>query len=254
MQRQPLNPLVSALFCTSIAQDKRLKEIFSSLTPTWNYIVLVPTTRSLLADNYPVNTEDFISSHVLNFGISTSKSASLSRLGIQHVLTLNGRSVTIKGDVIYTQRGFAVQRQVKIISDSFLYLDGQNQLPFLLYTIDQPLLPPNTTVLRPSLVTRQRSTFYPYKQRPAPEVLQRLFDKNPRLADKVQPEIDRLVRELNDAETSEPDLDIGRVRLKVQGVITDTMKLFEKLNPVLLLKVIHEASIDPGDLEAIIEK
>ena len=47
MQRPPPNPFLAALLTTAPSHDKRLKDLYSSLTPSWGWIVLAPTADSV---------------------------------------------------------------------------------------------------------------------------------------------------------------------------------------------------------------
>ena len=47
MQRPPPNPFLAALLNSSPSHDKHLRELYSSLSPAWSWIVLSPTVDSL---------------------------------------------------------------------------------------------------------------------------------------------------------------------------------------------------------------
>lgn len=115
----PLNPFLAALFHPP-PQSPRSRDLANALRSPRNYVILVPTTTSLLftvdrETNTPYvdlcNQEEFLASHIIKIGVS-AKAIGRARV----FWTLNGRSVVIKDDFIYTNKGML--RLVKFIANS----------------------------------------------------------------------------------------------------------------------------------------
>jgi len=60
MQRPPPNPFLAALLTTASSHDKRLRELFASLTPAWGWIVLAPTADSLAKYDTAVFSDEVV--------------------------------------------------------------------------------------------------------------------------------------------------------------------------------------------------
>lgn len=113
---QPLNPFLAAFSKSSL---------LSQCSPTAHYVVLVPATDVLLTSrdvesgssvSDAVATEEFLGSHVLRI---PSGKAALGPSGVKEAApnlremrgkarqynTVNGKSVVIKDNMIYTNKG-----------------------------------------------------------------------------------------------------------------------------------------------------
>jgi hypothetical protein len=60
MQRPPPNPFLFALLDSAPSHEKRLRDLYSSLTPAWGWIVLAPTAESLVKYESSVFTEEVV--------------------------------------------------------------------------------------------------------------------------------------------------------------------------------------------------
>ena len=139
-----LNPFLRALFQSSV---------LGQALPPQNYVVLLPTTESLLLGldqetnkKYAdlVNDEDFLGSHVLRIspqGPDTGKESSNirdNRGKAKTYTTVNSRTVIIKENVVYSNKGFRSLTQAQLLGDS-LYYSANDSLQWLIYTISKPL-------------------------------------------------------------------------------------------------------------------
>jgi hypothetical protein len=70
MQRPPPNPFLAALLNSSPAHDKRLRDLYASLVPAWNWIVLAPTADVIAKYDDPgIFTEEVIGEGELVLGL-----------------------------------------------------------------------------------------------------------------------------------------------------------------------------------------
>lgn len=137
-----LNPFLRALFQSSV-----LGHSLSSQS----YVVLCPTTESLLygqdreiskryADQ--VEDEDFLGSHILRIIPSTvAKEGNVrdSRGKAKNYSTVNGRTVILKENTVYSNKGFKHLNQATLLSDLLYYSPGNEQQQWLVYYISKPL-------------------------------------------------------------------------------------------------------------------
>lgn len=151
---QPLNPFLDA-FNKSIQLQQ--------CSPPQLHILLVPLTDVLLDSRDPetgaplvasIASEEFLASHVLRLPPPRSHVAGTKdgahnlreMRGKQKIYnTLNGRSIVIKDNYIYSNKGFKSLAQATLLSDTLWYPDkldkNTNDLrPFLIYYISKPLV------------------------------------------------------------------------------------------------------------------
>lgn len=116
MQRPPPNPFLAALLNSAPSHDKRLRDLYASLTPAWGWIILAPTADSLAKYDASVFSEELVgtlqtccpltavASHIIKVPAIGGKSISI-RNKSRHYLTQTGRTVVIKDDIVYTNKG-----------------------------------------------------------------------------------------------------------------------------------------------------
>jgi hypothetical protein len=120
MQRPPPNPFLAALLTTAPSHDKRLRELYSSLHPAWGWIVLVPTADSLAKYDASIFSEEvignlrlrnklIIASHIIKVPAIGGKLLSV-RNKSRHYVTHNGRTVVVKDDLVYTNKGILCKK------------------------------------------------------------------------------------------------------------------------------------------------
>src|ERR1700761_6626237 len=130
-----LNPFLRALFQSSV---------LGHALPSQNYVVLVPTTESLLygqdreigrtyADQ--VEDEDFLGSHILRIIPGTvAKEGNVrdSRAKAKNYSTVNGRTVILKENTVYSNKGFKHLNQATLLSDLLYYSQGGDMQQWLI--------------------------------------------------------------------------------------------------------------------------
>ncbi|KAH6854210.1 hypothetical protein B0I37DRAFT_335987 [Chaetomium sp. MPI-CAGE-AT-0009] len=147
---QPLNPFLSA-FSKS--------PILAQCLPTQQHILLVPTADVLLnardSDTgaplvASIASDDFLASHVLRIPIPKPQGPPGGKDAAQSLRemrgkpkvygTFNGRSLVIKDNSIYTNKGFKTLTQAVLLHDAIWYPDTLDPRPFLIYYISRPLV------------------------------------------------------------------------------------------------------------------
>jgi len=138
-----LNPFLRALFQSSV---------LGPALPSQNFVLLVPTTDSLLyGQDYEsgkryvdqVEDEDFLGSHILRIvpSLANGKDASIrdARGKAKTYPTVSGRTVIIKENIVYTNKGFKQFSQAQLLAD-FLYRSPAGDMQqWLVYYISKPL-------------------------------------------------------------------------------------------------------------------
>ncbi|KAJ5098984.1 hypothetical protein N7532_005985 [Penicillium argentinense] len=122
-------------------------------------VLLVPTTESLTGSHdresgvlYSdlVASEEFLGSHVLRIPINSSSingkeesNVRDSRGKARQVTTFNGRTVIIKENSVYSNKGFKSLTQAQLLSDALYYTSSNSSSdhrPWLIYYISRPLV------------------------------------------------------------------------------------------------------------------
>ncbi|KAL2146865.1 hypothetical protein VTI28DRAFT_1968 [Corynascus sepedonium] len=146
---QPLNPFLSA-FSKS--------PILAQCLPPQQHILLVPTADVLLNARdaetgapllASITSDEFLASHVLRIPIPKTQgpggkdaAQNLREMrGKPKVYgTLNGKSLIIKDQSIYTNKGFKSLTQANLLHDVIWYPDTLDPRPLLVYYISRPLV------------------------------------------------------------------------------------------------------------------
>ncbi|KAI9848906.1 MAG: hypothetical protein M1838_000347 [Thelocarpon superellum] len=132
-----------------------------SITPAWPdgpllTILLVPTTEILLTtrdadSNAPyadlASADDFLGSHVLRMPGTPLPGAAKdagtvrdNRGKAKQFTTMNGRTVVVKDNMVYSNKGFKHLNQVHLLTDALWYPDGLDAQHWLIYYISRPLV------------------------------------------------------------------------------------------------------------------
>ncbi|KAF7719324.1 Myosin light chain kinase-related family protein [Penicillium ucsense] len=143
----PLNPFIRAFFRSTVP---------GQCVPVENHVLLVPTSDCLVGPRdresgllYSdlVASEEFLGSHVLrvpvNQGHPNGKEDSNmrdSRGKAKQVTTFNGRTVIIKENSVYSNKGFKSLTQAQLLSDALYYAPSSDSRPWLIYYISRPLV------------------------------------------------------------------------------------------------------------------
>ncbi|CAL5873412.1 uncharacterized protein PFLUO_LOCUS7691 [Penicillium psychrofluorescens] len=143
----PLNPFLRAFFRSTVP---------GQCTPVENHVLLVPTTECLagsrdressLLYSDLVASEEFLGSHVLRIpmplGPPTGKEETNvrdNRSKAKQLTTFNGRTVIIKENSVYSNKGFKSLTQALLLSDALYYTPTNESRPWLIYYISRPLI------------------------------------------------------------------------------------------------------------------
>jgi ankyrin repeat protein len=136
-----LNPFLRALFQSSV---------LGHALPAQNYVLLVPTAESLI---YGVDREtgkryvdqgedeDFLAAHILRVPPPTGKDTNVrdARGKAKTYPTVNARTVIVKENAVYTNKGFKQLTQAQILQDALYYSTGSDMQQWLIYYISKPL-------------------------------------------------------------------------------------------------------------------
>ncbi|EXJ85214.1 hypothetical protein A1O3_05889 [Capronia epimyces CBS 606.96] len=202
-----LNPFLRALFQSSV---------LGNALSAQNYVLLVPTTESLLyaqdhdthkrfADQ--VEDEDFLGSHILRvLPPAAGKEGNVrdTRSKAKTYATVNGRSVILKENVIYTNKGFKQLTQASLLTDILYYAPGNDMQQWLVYYITKPLtgvfepLP-----IKPAMVVETKvlphtpasSSEPPTPKKKDVKTFSELLSSFPMIARQMQPGLERLFNE-----------------------------------------------------------
>lgn len=137
-----LNPFLRALFQSSV---------LSQALSAQNYVLLVPTSDSLInahdkdsGKKYAelVDDEDFLGSHILRIvQEQNGKENSIreSRGKAKTYTTVNNKSVIIKENMVYTNKGFKSLTQAQLLQDHLYQSPATDQQQWLIFHISRPL-------------------------------------------------------------------------------------------------------------------
>ncbi|WYZ42732.1 hypothetical protein EsH8_VI_000431 [Colletotrichum jinshuiense] len=147
---QPLNPFLAAFFRSSLP---------SQCTPVHHHILLVPSTDVLLTCretesgstfNEVVTSEEFLASHVLRIPASNTAAAAGGKDAAQNLRelrgkakqyqTINGRTIVIKDNHVYSNKGFKSLAQAQLLNDATWYPDLLEPRQWLIYYVSRPLV------------------------------------------------------------------------------------------------------------------
>ncbi|PTU22487.1 hypothetical protein P175DRAFT_0453020 [Aspergillus ochraceoroseus IBT 24754] len=143
----PLNPFLRAFFRSTVP---------GQCVPIENHVLLVPVVDSLIGSRdresslfYSdlVVSEEFLGSHTLRIPISNGaiggkedSNVRDSRGKAKQVTTVNGRTVIIRENSVYSNKGFKSLSQAQLLSDALYYAPSNESQPWLIYFISRPLI------------------------------------------------------------------------------------------------------------------
>ncbi|KAJ5691336.1 hypothetical protein N7488_012071 [Penicillium malachiteum] len=214
----PLNPFLRAFFRSTVP---------GQCTPVENHVLLVPTTDCLVGSRdresslyYSdlVASEEFLGSHVLRIPLNTGSKDGKDELNVRdnrgkakQVTTFNGRTVIIKENSVYSNKGFKSLTQAQLLSDALYYnnTSSSESRPWLIYYISRPLIGtfdpariipavvPGTIVKRVELPPRDKKITNGETTPAKQEIksLGELLANFPMIAKQMQPGLERLFRE-----------------------------------------------------------
>jgi small subunit ribosomal protein S11 len=205
-----LNPFLRALFQSSV---------LGHALPSQNYVLLVPTTESLLygqdretnkryADQ--VEDEDFLGSHILRIIPNTAAKEGNVRDGrnkAKNYSTVNGRTVIVKENIVYSNKGFKHLNQAPLLSDLLYYSQGDDMQQWLVYYISKPLtglfeaLPIKPAIIgekkttAPAQVAASSSSEPPTPKKKVIKTFGQLLENFPMIQRQMQAGLERLFNE-----------------------------------------------------------
>ncbi|KAL4930156.1 putative VPS9 domain protein [Aspergillus undulatus] len=142
----PLNPFLRAFFRSTVP---------GQCVPIENHVLLVPVSESLIGSRdresallYSdlVASEEFLGSHTLRIPVSSGAggkddpSVRDGRGKAKQVTTANGRTVILRDNSVYSNKGFKSLSQAQLLSDALYYAPASDSQPWLLYFISRPLI------------------------------------------------------------------------------------------------------------------
>ena len=250
-----LHPLLAELL--NQTPDRRISEIVAQLILPGQYVVLLPSLESIVTTGVNCATEEFISSHILKI-LSPPNISSTSnrppRSKVYFYSTLNSRSVAVKNDTVFTNKGFVMARQAKLMHDRLVrYPNAKGRFIWVQY-IDQPLLVTKASdLLHQQTPLYKRNNSYGMARKPV-ESLQELARLNPVLSQRVMPRVDQLLKHFNDTQAHELTVDTAQIRQNVDQVIQLTVTAFEELlDGAMLRQITDRSGIDGERLGKLIE-
>jgi Vacuolar sorting protein 9 (VPS9) domain/Ankyrin repeats (many copies)/PX domain len=205
-----LNPFLRALFQSSV---------LGQTIPLQNHVLLLPTTNSLLnardresgksfADL--VQDEEFLASHILRIPPSAvgkeTNNVRDNRGKAKTFPTVNGRTVIIKENMVYSNKGFKNLTQAQFLSD-VLYYSAKDTHQWLIYYISKPLVGSFEPVAIIPAVIRSHSLLPEPTQEASTLIISRMPKKKdiktfgdllnnfPMIARQMQPGLERLFNE-----------------------------------------------------------
>ncbi|KAL6239772.1 hypothetical protein BDW75DRAFT_197341 [Aspergillus navahoensis] len=142
----PLNPFLRAFFRSTVP---------GQCVPVENHVLLVPVSESLIGSRdresslfYSdlVVSEEFLGSHTLRIPASSGvggrddPNVRDGRGKAKQVTTANGRTVIIRDNSVYSNKGFKSLSQAQLLSDALYYAPTNESQPWLIYYISRPLV------------------------------------------------------------------------------------------------------------------
>ena len=198
-----LNAFLRALFQSSV---------LGHALPAQNYVLLVPSTESIIhgidresnkryADI--IDDEDFLGSHILRIPAPPAKDANVrdGRSKAKTYPTVTGRTVIVKDNVVFTNKGFKSLTQAQILHDALYYSPGNDMQQWLVYYISKPLIGNyEAAPIKPATASVPRPLPEPAESASEPKkrdikTFNDLLNNFPMIARQMQPGLERLFNE-----------------------------------------------------------
>ncbi|ERF75461.1 hypothetical protein EPUS_06993 [Endocarpon pusillum Z07020] len=208
---QPLNPFLHALFRSTVP---------GQAIPIHNHVLLVPTTDALInardresdrSYTELVRDDEFLASHILRVGPGSGfngkdvNNIRENRGKARSYTTVNGRTVIIKENMLYSNKGFRTLTQAQLLSD-VMYFSSQDAQSWLIYYISRPLVGTfETRSIVPATISRKALRDKPAQENTSLDDLiskkkkiksfSELLNNFPMIAKQMQPGLERLFSE-----------------------------------------------------------
>ncbi|ETN46231.1 uncharacterized protein HMPREF1541_00415 [Cyphellophora europaea CBS 101466] len=197
-----LNPFLRALFQSSV---------LGHALPAQNYVLLVPTTEALIygldretgkryADQS--DDEDFLGAHILRIPPSQAKETNVRdvRGKAKTYSTVNARTVIVKENVVYTNKGFKQLTTAQILQDVIYYSTGSDMQQWMIYYISKPLTGSYEPVpISPASLSQSQKSPQPadssQPRKKDIKTFNELLNNFPMIARQMQPGLERLFNE-----------------------------------------------------------
>ena len=199
-----LNPFLRALFQSSV---------LGHALPSQNYVLLVPSAESLIygldkdsgkryADQ--AEDEDFLGSHIIRVPPPPTGKESNIRDGRGKAKTyssVNGRTVIIKDNVVFTNKGFKQMTQAQIQQDVLFHSSGSDMQQWLVYYISRPLTGIfESAPIKPAIIGASKVASDSAEEASQPpkrdlKSFNELLNSFPMIARQMQPGLERLFNE-----------------------------------------------------------
>ncbi|KAJ5610885.1 Myosin light chain kinase-like protein [Penicillium lagena] len=214
----PLNPFLRAFFRSTVP---------GQCTPVENHVLLVPTTECLAGSRDRESTllysdlvasEEFLGSHVLRIPMPLGPPMGKEETNVRdnrskakQLTTFNGRTVIIKENSVYSNKGFKSLTQAQLLSDALYYTPTNESRPWLIYYISRPLIGsydpariipaavPGTETKKTGVTIAGRKDGEPNGSPAKQEIksFHELLANFPMIARQMQPGLERLFREFS---------------------------------------------------------
>ncbi|KAK9482875.1 hypothetical protein V1527DRAFT_475048 [Lipomyces starkeyi] len=252
--KPPVNPFLAALFHPT-ANSSRSRDLITALQSPRNYVILVPTTASIL---YTIDQEtsvsfgdlctheEFLSSHIIKIGVS-AKAIGRARV----YWTLNGRSVVIKDDIVYTNKGFKSITQARILSDR-VYTTTSDIVPYdsqyIIYYISRPLIGSALPLydFNPVLHSPPTSKAPPAFKKIT--TFTQLLSQFPLIARQIQEPLNSIFEDFDCSNATEPDL-----VTMIEEVMEKGIALFQAVDHSIVNAMASATGLTGPEIEKMLE-
>ncbi|KAK9245557.1 hypothetical protein V1506DRAFT_506476 [Lipomyces tetrasporus] len=251
--KPPLNPFLAALFHPG-PNTSRSRDLVSALQSPRNYVILVPTTASIL---YTIDQEssvsfaelctheEFLSSHIIKIGVS-AKAIGRARV----YWTLNGRSVVIKDDVVYTNKGFKSITQARMLSDR-VYTTTSDVLPYgsqyIIYYISRPLIGSAFPLYDFKPILTNPPVKSPSESKKITTFTQ-LLSQFPLIARQIQEPLNTVFEDFDCTDATEPDL-----VTMIEEVMEKGIALFQAVDHSIVNSMASATGLTGPEIEKMLE-
>lgn len=147
----PFNPFLRAFFRSALPSQCQPISSHVLLVPTTEILLFSKDTETNLAYSESCLNEEFLSSHVLHVdhpalgasGREASYAAGNAReikAKPKQYVTINGKIVVIRDNIVYSNRGYRTLNQAQLLHDVLYYPDALDGQQWLVYYISRPLV------------------------------------------------------------------------------------------------------------------
>ncbi|KTW25788.1 hypothetical protein T552_03401 [Pneumocystis carinii B80] len=246
------NIFLNRLFSLDENNKTFVENLISRGFSVYEMIILVPIAESLqgLEENTGIPwmetiDEDFIQSHIL-------KSSSGSRYGvyrnIKEFTTINGKTVIIKNDFVYSDKGFSCICHAKLLYDMLYYSEDQNRDPYLIYFLDRPLVKTSEKNINVS-----ESISISNKPIEKITILQELLKSHSSVIQKINRIISNSLKKINLLDKSDHLNLVNNIQQIIEDAIISCLKMLRSLNLSSLRTLLNTTTLTEDDIGILVE-